>query len=56
MCRAMSTLLTLIFIFISTENVATEAFSQIVDIAAPSDIVSNIFLVKIELYTIHIPI
>ncbi|XP_035439849.1 uncharacterized protein LOC118269047 isoform X3 [Spodoptera frugiperda] len=38
MCRAMSTLLTLIFIFISTENVATEAFSQIVDIAAPSDI------------------
>ncbi|KAF9799202.1 hypothetical protein SFRURICE_006462 [Spodoptera frugiperda] len=42
MCRAMSTLLTLLFIFISTENVATEAFSQIVDIAAPSDIMLSV--------------
>ncbi|KAF9421954.1 hypothetical protein HW555_002174 [Spodoptera exigua] len=42
MCTSMSTLLTLTFIFISTKNVATEAFSQIVDIAAPSDIMLSV--------------
>ncbi|XP_047041182.1 uncharacterized protein LOC124645420 isoform X2 [Helicoverpa zea] len=38
LCTSISTLVVIGFIFVSTNNIATEAFSQIVDVSTPSEL------------------
>ncbi|XP_047041181.1 sodium-dependent nutrient amino acid transporter 1-like isoform X1 [Helicoverpa zea] len=51
LCTSISTLVVIGFIFVSTNNIATEAFSQIVDVSTPSELMLS---VKYVAYTFGI--
>ncbi|XP_021193080.2 uncharacterized protein LOC110378230 isoform X4 [Helicoverpa armigera] len=44
LCTSISTLVVIGFIFVSTSNIATEAFSQIVDVSTPSEL-TNLMII-----------